>query len=243
MSRRQPLLPLLAVAAVFLLASAPLAAAPAGSDAPPGAAAGGDAEPRQAAGEEAARATTTGDQAPEPRPMTLVGGPLLFGVEAHQVVMRTGEGADFLPAIALRARREIGVVTVGARLDAALSPGGCAAARSAPCRSATVLATGQPEILFSLAPDSLTSAYLAASGGVAVVRFDGRISPGDEREALSKWGYIMGLRFGVEWLRHAAMRVDAFVQADIPFFETSSNESDLMETYTPSARAGIGVSF
>ena len=63
------------------------------------------------------------------------------------------------------------------------------------------------------------------------------------REALSKWGYIMGLRFGVEWLRHAVVRFDAFVQADIPFFETASNESYLMEAYTPSVRAGVGVSF
>ena len=41
----------------------------------------------------------------------------------------------------------------------------------------------------------------------------------------------------------AAVRVDAFIQADIPFFTTSSLESDLMEAYTPSARVGIGVGF
>ena len=119
----------------------------------------------------------------------------------------------------------------------------CVSEARAPCLSATLLATGQPEILFSLAPGALTSAYLAASGGVAVVRFDGRRAEGEGREALSKWGYIMGVRFGVEWLRHAAVRVDAFIQADIPFFTTSSLESDLMEAYTPSARVGIGVGF
>ncbi len=225
------------LAAVALCPATLLAAAPADTDVPPAAARGDGVD-----GDRAAEQAADSD-APERKTRTLLRGPMLFGAEAHQVVMRTGDGAAFLPALALRARREIGMVTVGARVDAALSPGGCSSAASAPCRSATLLATGQPEIMFSLAPDALTSAYVSASGGVAVVRFDGRISPGDEREALSKWGYIMGLRFGVEWLRHATVRFDAFVQADIPFFTTSSNESYLMEAYTPSARAGVGVSF
>ena len=187
--------------------------------------------------------TRAAEEPDEPPHAPLVHGPLLFGAEAHQVVMRTGAGAAFLPGLALRARREVGFVTVGARLDAALSPGGCTSSSSAPCLSATLLATGQPEILFSLAPDALTSAYLGASGGLAVVRFVGRSSEHGDREIVSKWGYVMALRFGIEWLRHAAVRVDAFVQADIPFFETSSSESDLIDAYTPSARLGVGVSF
>ena len=221
--------PLLGLLVAFLLPpTAHLAAAPADTD---------------AAGEALPGESSAGDEVEELETRKVLRGPMLFGAEAHQVIMRTGDGAAFLPGLALRARREIGIVSVGARVDAAFNPGGCSAAASGPCRSATLLATGQPEILFSLAPDALTSAYLGASGGVAVVRFDGRVAAGEDREALSKWGYIMGLRFGVEWLRHAAVRFDAFVQADIPFFETSSNESYLMEAYTPSVRAGVGVSF
>jgi hypothetical protein len=164
-------------------------------------------------------------------------GILLFGLEAFQHAARTGDGASFLPGLGVRIRRGLGPVQVGARAIAAYMPRRPMEGSKA---QISLLASLEPEVSWMMSEKKASSFYVAGSLGLTVIRMEGF---NEGRESLTDVGISLGVRAGVELLRVSDYRLDLFVQGHIPLFVTNSEESDIVDAYTPGIQIGAGIAF
>ena len=164
-------------------------------------------------------------------------GVMLFGLEAFQHVARTGDGASFLPGIALRIRRGLGPVHVGARAAVAYLPQDSMPGSNPKMQ---LLASLEPEVAWFATENKSSSFYLAGSLGLTVLRMNGY---DNGQETLTDVGVSLGVRAGMELLRVSDYRVDLFVQGHLPLFVTDSSESDIVDAYTPGIQIGAGIAF
>lgn len=167
-----------------------------------------------------------------------VAGEMAYGVEVGQATSFLDGTAQFSPALALRVRRGLGEFHVGGRLRVAFLPvspvlGGAAVP--------TVNVVLEPEFAWFVSPDAVTSFYLAAAFGVSVLRYDGYVD--GDRSPVVDWGVHTTARMGVEFLRVADVRLDLFASATLPFFATNSDQSTLVDSWTPTLEVGFGVAF
>lgn len=171
----------------------------------------------------------------ENRPMA---GEMLYGVEVGQATAFLASGASFSPSLAVRVRRGLGPFHIGARLRAAFLP-------VEPIRGGdpvpTVNVALEPEFAWFVSPDAAISFYLAAAIGISVIRFDGFV--GDEEQRLVDFGVHSTVRIGTEFLRTADFRVDAFASVSLPWSATDSENSPLLDEWTPTMEVGFGVAF
>jgi hypothetical protein len=171
----------------------------------------------------------------ENRPMV---GEMLYGVEVGQATAFLTSGASFSPSLAVRIRRGLGPFHIGARLRAAFLP-------VEPVRDGdpvpTVNVALEPEFAWFVSPDAAISFYLAAAIGISVIRFDGWV--GDEEQRLVDFGVHSTVRIGTEFLRTADFRVDAFASVSLPWSTTDSENSPLVDEWTPTVEVGFGVAF
>lgn len=167
-------------------------------------------------------------------------GAMLWGLEAFQTLVRSDEGrADWLGGLALHLRRELGPIAVGARGAFAYRPQRPRAGE--PART-SMLALLEPQVLWHVAPDARSSFYLGASVGLLLQQHEGRPEGGAAQELLHVGGSVGG-RLGVELLRTTAHRVDLFAEGTLPLGRTGGRDTTIVETWTPSLHAGVGVTF
>ncbi|MFT5434969.1 MAG: hypothetical protein ACI9OJ_005685 [Myxococcota bacterium] len=172
--------------------------------------------------------------------LTSAGGVMLWGIEVFQTLSAgTSEEVDALPGIAIRLRRELGAFTVGARGAVSFFPMTIHAGERT---RLIALMQIEPEFTWMTNPDGATSVYLGASLALAVHHFEGRPDDGGE-ESVTKLGVSVGARLGVELLRTSDFRLDLFAQVALPLFVSNSDESTIIDQWTPAGHLGMGVAF
>lgn len=171
----------------------------------------------------------------ENRPMV---GEMLYGVEVGQATAFVASGASFSPSLAVRIRRGLGPFHIGARLRAAFLP-------VEPIRGGdpvpTVNVALEPEFAWFVTPDAAISFYLAAAIGISVIRFDGWVD--DEEQRLVDFGVHSTVRIGGEFLRTTDFRFDVFASVSLPWSSTDSDNTPLIDEWTPTVEVGFGVAF
>lgn len=97
----------------------------------------------------------------------------------------------------------------------------------------------EPEFAWFATPDAAISFYLAAAIGISVMRLDGWVD--DEEQRLIDFGVHSTVRIGGEFLRTTDFRFDAFASVSLPWSTTDSDNSPLVDEWTPTVEVGFGV--
>ncbi|MCK5800779.1 MAG: hypothetical protein KAI47_26510 [Deltaproteobacteria bacterium] len=89
------------------------------------------------------------------------------------------------------------------------------------------------------------SFYLSAGFGAQLLYYEGRLTPKDPSSQTSahKLGATFSLRVGYRLFRASDFDIDLFSQGYLPLFLTRDPDSTLINSYTPSFVAGVGVGF
>lgn len=166
-------------------------------------------------------------------------GQTLLGAELAQTTAYVDGRFDFLPGVALVARREVDDWHLGVRLSAAWDPGAGVADHA----RLTLTAGGAVEVEHFF--DGLADTSLFAGGGVGldVQRFTGParyLEPGDTGAATEVVVALAG-RIGIELFRTADARVRLFGQVALPVMPSSDDDAGVVDAWVPTATLGAGV--
>lgn len=174
----------------------------------------------------------------------LVRGTNTYRLELFEVMARTDHNLAFAPGIGLGFARGADQWQILARLHLAGTPEGITGHQRA-LRLDTGMDLG---ILWEASRRAATSGYLGAMVGLSVMRFAGRINPGDETTMtdIHRWLPRLGVRAGVRFLRFFDFDADAFLQVDapiLPIHQVDDEDWGMNGTWTPSLQLGVAVGF
>ncbi len=163
----------------------------------------------------------------------------LVGVELTELVWWTNETYAALPSVALRLRRTTDRWFLGAQAGFAYNPQPLPALPEAHFLRYHGTARVEAGVLFF--PQGPAALYLSALVGVEYLQVYGQVSDRRRDVVLALFG--LSLRVGVELLRLYTFRLDLFAQVNLPFHKTRDLDLPVIDAYTPSLQAGVGVSF
>jgi hypothetical protein len=165
-------------------------------------------------------------------------GTTAFGLELYESAALVHGSPQTLGGLALTARRETSMFYVGVHLGAASTLG-----EGGPRLHLGEQFVAAAEIgLFSSGSES-TTAFVGVVGGLEVQRFSGPAPPSGKQDGAIASGFSVGLRGGVELMRIADVRYQAFARILVPTFRSQDPDGGLVSQWTPSVGIGVGVLF
>jgi len=173
----------------------------------------------------------------------LVRGRLAFRLELFEAVSRGGTNVVSAPGLALGVTRGSGHWQVIGRAYGGGTPG------SAPGldRALQVFAGIDGGVAYELFDRDAWSPYVAALGGVELVRYVGRVQASDTGlTPVTDIGATLSARLGARFFRTSNFDLDLFAQGYLPLFVTKDVDSGFFGTsglYTPTLQIGLGVGF
>jgi hypothetical protein len=174
----------------------------------------------------------------------LVRGHNRYRLALFETIVRTDTGSAFAPGFALEFARGADHVQVSARAGLAGSWSGVAGGE----RALRLLADFDVGFNYELSPRADTSAYAGLAAGLAMLRFEGRVEPGDATtlDRMSAIGGLLEFRVGARFFRLYDFDCDVFAIGALPLFATKDPDAQLFGDsgiYTPFAELGLAVGF
>jgi len=104
---------------------------------------------------------------------------------------------------------------------------------------------GDVGLTYELSTQSTQSFYISSGFGAQLLAYKGRLDPKNagSEESAYRLGATFSLRVGYRLFRASNFDLDLFTQGYLPLFMTRDPDSSLVDAYTPSFVAGVGVGF
>ncbi len=174
----------------------------------------------------------------------LVRGQNTLRLEVMEILTRTGTGPAGAPGFAVGLWRGADQWQVFGRLHL----GGWLQGISGSERALRLRTGADAGLVYETSARANTSAYVAASAGLLLLRFEGRVEPQDEQslDSVTHLGGALSTRVGIRTLRWFDFDADVFAGLQLPLFLTSETDSLLFGDhgiYTPILEVGVGVGF
>jgi hypothetical protein len=160
------------------------------------------------------------------------------GVELFSVGAVVGGEIETFPGVAIMARREVSWLHVGARISAASCLPRCGRELHYSRQFAAQL-----DLSLYTSSTAPTAGFGSALFGIEYQRFYGRrhYDLVESYGAATAIGPSLGLRGGVELLRHADARFQFFAQPQLPLFVTNDRDHGVIKRWVPSLTLGVGA--